>query len=149
MQSWLPFSMKGLDIISIHFDGGCRPSNPGNKYGSYEILLCGRSVKVESRVELGYGTNNEAEFNILIRALDWTLDELDRAGFSPKAFSLWLHTDSTIVRNRLLGRNQTIRTESQRRMQWLADDCLALIRQFGHVRVDWNGRELNVARFGH
>jgi hypothetical protein len=53
----------------IYFDGGCL-GNPGQKYGSFQVKLDGTEVLKRSRVDFGFGTNNEAEFNALKLALD-------------------------------------------------------------------------------
>ncbi len=54
--------------VTVRFDGGCL-GNPGRKYGSYRIEDDWVVIAQESRFELGFGTNNEAEFESLIRAL--------------------------------------------------------------------------------
>ena len=55
--------------VEIYFDGGCL-GNPGQKYGSFQVKLDGREIVKRSRVDFGFGTNNEAEFNALKLALD-------------------------------------------------------------------------------
>jgi ribonuclease HI len=62
------------DMISIYFDGLCRPRNPGGvaTYG-YVIYQDGKKVKSESGV-IGSGagmTNNVAEYSALKRAVEW------------------------------------------------------------------------------
>ncbi len=130
--------------ITIHFDGGCQP-NPGNKYGSFEVLLDGIRVHKAERVKLGWGTNNEAEFDIFIEALKWVQNELPKGGFEPHKFDLEAFTDSTIVRNRLV--KPHLRGNS--RMWKLANRCLAIALKFRSFRANWNRRDRNVARFGH
>ena len=44
--------------------------NPGQKYGSFQVKLDGKEILKRSRVDFGFGTNNEAEFNALKLALD-------------------------------------------------------------------------------
>jgi len=61
-------------MISIYFDGLCRPRNPGGvaTYG-YVIYQDGKKVKSESGV-IGSGagmTNNVAEYSALKRAVEW------------------------------------------------------------------------------
>ena len=138
-----------MQTIEIEFDGGCRPTNPGNKYGSYKVLLDRSEIKSVSEVELGQGTNNEAEFETLLQALEWTLGSLKDYGYSPMEYHLRMWTDSTLVRNRIIGRNQTRKSEPQRRMFDLAAKCLALINQFRSMDILWRSREHNVATFGH
>ena len=100
------------ETIQIHFDGGCRPTNPGNKYGSWEVLLNGKSVHKKGRVEFGWGTNNEAEFEALEGALSWCVENLRNGGFDSNSFRLEMFTDSTVVKNRVAGRNTSIDRKS-------------------------------------
>ena len=136
------------NLIEIHFDGGCRPTNPGNKYGSYEITLNGNRVHKVSREEFGWGTNNEAEFDALIKALGW-MDSNIKTSFNPKDFSVKMYTDSTIVRNRIANRNGKSKGSASRRMSVLTQKCLSYLGQYGFHDITWNGRSNNVERFGH
>lgn len=135
--------------ITIQFDGGCKPTNPGNKYGSYEVLLNGLSVFKASRVEFGWGTNNEAEFDSLIAALNFTVENLLNGGFDTREYDVSLFTDSTIVRNRLNGSKVKSKGEAGIRMLELAHKCLLRLYQFKSYSIEWQPREHNVKRFGH
>lgn len=137
------------NVISIYFDGGCRPTNPGNKYGSWQVSLEGNYIFHNSLVEFGYGTNNEAEFDSLIAALDWTLEELPKGGFSPKIYALQLFTDSTIVHNRIALKRVTGKEEPAQRMGRLTQQCLIRLEKFRGHSIEWQRRDANVARFGH
>jgi ribonuclease HI len=62
------------DMISIYFDGLCRPRNPGGvaTYG-YAIYQDGKKVKIGCGV-VGSGagmTNNVAEYSALKHAMEW------------------------------------------------------------------------------
>lgn len=138
-----------METIEIRFDGGCKPTNPGNKYGSFEVRLHGKRVYLESRKALGWGTNNEAEFEMLLLALDWTRRNLQREGFNPNRYRVEMLTDSTIVRNRVAGHNRTRKSEPQQRMFALASACLDQLKAFCSHRITWNPRGCNVALFGH
>lgn len=136
--------------LIIKFDGGCRPTNPGNKYGSYQVELpSGEIVHAESRFELGWGTNNEAEFEALRQALNWTLTNLKLEGFEPITYALEIHTDSTILKNRIDGKYALCKTEPQQRMAKLSASCNEYLKHFGAFRVVWEKRDSNVATFGH
>lgn len=135
--------------ITIRFDGGCRPTNPGNKYGSFEVSLNGRSVVLVSRIELGWGTNNEAEFEIFVKALLWTDTELKRAGNTPDQFHLEAFSDSITVINRLKGIAKANKKDAGRRMQSRSDKCLSFARKYLSFEVYWNNRRHNVNKFGH
>jgi len=138
-----------MNKLTIRFDGGCRPTNPGNKYGSYEVTLNGRQISLVSRMELGHGTNNEAEFQILNRALGWVVEQISMAGNTPDDFILELFTDSTIVVNRLTGKYNKCKSEAQKRMAECSSHCLKYMVRFKSFHVQWNSREYNVQRFGH
>jgi ribonuclease HI len=56
----------------------------------------------ESRFELGHGTNNEAEFEALIRALQNLREISHRTGVDLAITSVRVITDSMIVRNRMM-----------------------------------------------
>lgn len=104
----------------------------------------GRQVGLVSRFDLGHGTNNEAEFESLIKALDWTLEKLDAAGLSSELYSLAIFTDSMIVRNRIVGRYK-----SNNRMGKLCKVAMDRIKMFTGHRIEWNSRDNNVEKFGH
>lgn len=107
------------------------------------------SVFKESWVELGTGTNNEAEFDILILALSRTLEYLELEAFPPSLYTVHLFTDSTIVRNRLTGANRKNKKEYEKRMFTLTQEVLELLASFKTWEITWNSRVNNVARFGH
>jgi hypothetical protein len=86
--------------VEIFFDGGCL-GNPGQKYGSFQVLFDGKQIAGRNRVEFGHGTNNEAEFNSLKLALDEAVAWLETKGIDLNTLSLAIETDSMIVRNRL------------------------------------------------
>ncbi len=132
--------------IEIHFDGGCKP-NPGQKYGSFEVLLDGRSVHKITRLDLGHGTNNEAEYETLIEAVRWTYLNLLSGGFHPDQFCVEVFTDSSIVRNGVM--RPARRKNRSGRMIALAEKCLLIARHFKSFTARWNPRQKNVNRFGH
>ena len=135
--------------VEIYFDGGCL-GNPGQKYGSFQIKLDGKEIIKRSRVDFGFGTNNEAEFNALKLALDEAMSWFLKNGIELKSLSLIVETDSTIVRNRLVVKNVIFKKyPSSQRMFALANECLGIMNQFGKFVVIWKGRANNVERFGH
>jgi len=141
--------VKTVRRVEIYFDGGCR-GNPGQKYGSFQVKLDGKQILKRSRVDFGFGTNNEAEFNALKLALDELLGWCQARGTGLKTLALAVETDSTIVKNRLVMKNVIFKQyPSSQRMFALANECLAVMRQFGEFNVVWKGRANNVERFGH
>ena len=144
-----PKPVKTTGKVEIFFDGGCL-GNPGQKYGSFQVLLDGKQVASRNRVDFGHGTNNEAEFNSLKLALDEAVGWFQSKAIELKTLSLVVETDSTIVRNRLVVKNVIFKKyPSSQRMFALANECLAITNQFGKFDVVWRGRENNVERFGH
>lgn len=138
-----------MNKITISFDGGCKPTNPGNKYGSFEVCFNGRKVILVSRKELGFGTNNEAEFDILIEALIWTVREIENSGAKIMDFDMEVFSDSMIVVNRLNSKNTKAKSEPQMRMKNLTVKCLGKMVKFKSFKATWNGRSANVFKFGH
>ncbi len=100
------------------------------------------------RIEFGHGTNNEAEFDALIAALDWTKEALDAGGFFPKDFTVKVLTDSMIVVHRLRN-NSKSKTEPEQRMFTLANRCLEHLVKFKGFEAEFVNRERNVSLFGH
>lgn len=139
------------NVISIYFDGGCSP-NPGNKYGSYEVVLDNYPICRGSRISFGHGTNNEAEFN----ALEEALKDLHRwsviTGFDLSSMQVKVETDSKILCNRMkhnrIHKKLKYR-EASVRMFSLAEDILKYALLFESFEVQWKPREHNVERFGH
>jgi ribonuclease HI len=143
-------------LYVVTFDGGCRPKNPGNKYGSWCVVLqhgdadsWKREVVRASRVELGHGTNNEAEFEALIHALHAM--HMDAAANGVEGYRVRMLTDSVIVRNRIEGRTRRSIGEAGLRMAVLTKQCHDYLRDKRCVgyRIEWRGRENNVKEFGH
>lgn len=136
-------------LIQIYFDGGCRPTNPGNKYGSYEVVLNSDTIQLVSQVELGWGTNNEAEFDMLLLALQFAVSSCADYGYSLYQTSIEVFTDSTIVANRINNRAIGGKGEPAQRMGRLTKCCLHYMDQFSSAITYWQRREANVTRFGH
>ena len=135
----------------IQFDGGCVP-NPGKKYGSFSISL--ESFYIERRrFDLGHGTNNEAEFEALEAALKELAEASAKARVNPKFITVHVITDSTIVSNWLevFRAFKPERCKNARRvaMSEYAGRCVALLDYFQRFSVEWQGRDANVAKFGH
>jgi ribonuclease HI len=144
-----PQPVTTTGMVEVFFDGGCL-GNPGQKYGSFQVLFDGKQVVGRNRVEFGHGTNNEAEFNSLKLALDEAVAWLAANGIDLNTLSLAIETDSMIVRNRLVKKNVIFKKyPSSQRMFALATECLGIMNRFGKFDVVWKGRENNVERFGH
>ena len=136
----------------IQFDGGCRP-NPGHKYGSYSIDLDGSFEITRLQFPLGFGTNNEAEFESLIAALAELQKSCRKAGVSMKELDVSIFTDSTIVRNWIqnyrVPNPKNIKNPRRLVMGSLATQCIQLLSPFKAFTIEWNSRDRNVEKFGH
>lgn len=136
----------------IQFDGGCKP-NPGNKYGSYEVLLDDVFNLSRNRFPLGWGTNNEAEFESLLMALKDLHEACEKSQVNPVVIEVEIYTDSTIVKNWLLNFNQTdprkVKNARRLAMYGLAEKCISQLKGFHSFTIQWNPRAKNVETFGH
>lgn len=142
-------------IAIIQFDGGSKP-NPGEKYGSYAITLDDTFAIECTRFPLGYGTNNEAEFESLLEALIQLRKSCWRAQVEANTIHVSIFTDSMIVRGwiqRLQAkpRHKPAKNADVRRvvMFGLAGRCFEALKPFKSFTIEWNSRDRNVEKFGH
>jgi ribonuclease HI len=142
---WMPIPNE----LEVRFDGGCAPTNPGMKYGSYSVRFKGKIVLRVLRSQFGRGTSNEAEFDALALALKDTISSLEHEGREPSEFSVSIFSDSTILVHRISGRNKKGKTEASNRMARYADICRNMLSRFLESRIKWEPRHKNVLEFGH
>lgn len=147
-QMTLPFDgtepPESPDIILV-FDGGSR-GNPGWGYGSYAIQRVSDGAQRLERLELGDGyTNNEAEYDTLIAALQDLVHRLEVAGRAPVEFALEVRGDSSLVLNQLEGTWKA----KEPRMRQRRDACRRLLGRFGAVKLTAQPREESVRVLGH
>jgi ribonuclease HI len=129
----------------IAFDGGSR-GNPGQGYGSYVLVRTQDGARLLERLEFGDDTtNNEAEYDTLIAALQDLVGRIGKAGRQPQEFALEVRGDSALVINQLQGRWQA----KEPRMRERRDRCLRLLRRFGAVNLKTQPREESVRVLGH
>ena len=130
------------------FDGGSR-GNPGQGYGSFALIssgLWGDSKERIHRLDFGGGmTNNQAEYDSLIAALELLIREVGGLGYDPRSVALEVWGDSMLV----------IR---QVRREWKVKDgklrprckrARELLSQFGRTNLQRQRREKSVALLGH
>jgi ribonuclease HI len=132
--------VPGADY-TIVFDGGSL-GNPGQGYGSYEIIGPEGSIAAHT---LQFGndvTNNQAEFRALIGALE---DLLARTGAEARSRSLAVRGDSQLV---IRGLNGEWRVKHPG-LQPLHRQASDLLRRFGSVDLAWHPRRESVRAFGH
>lgn len=130
--------------IRIIFDGGSR-GNPGEGYGSYQLRWPGAPPQV---VRLRFGnniTNNEAEYDTLISALDAVLKRLVDSGAAPRTAQLDVRGDSLLVINQVMGEWKC----KDARMEKRRDRVRSLLKQFGEWNLTHHDRENSVRALGH
>ncbi len=137
--------MKRKPGYVLVFDGGSR-GNPGPGYGSYAVT---RTDTGQSRLErLDFHrrmTNNEAEYETLIVALEDLLSKLSHDGQRPGEFSVEIRGDSRLVIDQVTGRWKA----RDPRMARYRDRVRNLLERFGKVRLVQQPRARSVAILGH
>jgi ribonuclease HI len=117
-------------MITAYFDGGAR-SNPGPAgYGVYIVDDQG-TVRAELAGSLGIATNNIAEYNGLIAALQWAVDHnLD---------AITIKGDSLLIIEQMRG-NYKVKNEGLKPLHMRAR---MLVMQIGNVKFEHVPREMN------
>ncbi len=130
--------------IRIVFDGGSR-GNPGEGYGSFAMEWPGIPREI---VQLKFGdrvTNNEAEYDTLIAALEAIRDRLVEQQIDPKTTSLSIWGDSLLVCNQVKGEWKC----KEPRLQVRLNRVLSLLGNFGNPELSHHPREKSVEILGH
>jgi ribonuclease HI len=130
--------------IEIIFDGGSH-GNPGQGYGSYAARWPGANQQI---VRLRFGervTNNEAEYDTLIAALEATLKRLEDQHADLSSASLEIRGDSLLVVNQVMGRWEC----KEPRLQVRCDRVRYLLQHFGRWQLTHHRREHSVETLGH
>jgi ribonuclease HI len=110
--------------LNIYSDGGAR-GNPGPAAAAYMILADKQVIKSDSRF-LGVKTNNQAEYEGLIAALQYALT------LNPEAITC--HLDSELVAKQLNGQYRV--KNAQLQVYWQkARELLLQFKQFSIVSV--------------
>jgi len=117
-------------LITAYFDGGAR-SNPGPAgYGVYIVDDAG-NVLAELSGSLGNTTNNIAEYQGLIAALQWAVDH--------NLTAITIKGDSLLIVEQMRG-NYKVKNEGLRPLHMKAR---MLVMQIGDVKFEHVRRELN------
>jgi ribonuclease HI len=130
--------------IVVIFDGGSR-GNPGQGYGSYALRWPGQQQQI---VQLRFGdrvTNNEAEYDTLIAALEAIGQRLEDSGAAPKTAKVEARGDSLLVINQVKG----LWEAKEQRLQVRRDRVRELLKNFGSWQLNHHGREHSVETLGH
>lgn len=129
----------------IIFDGGSK-GNPGPGYGSYVLIR--QQDDRERLVRLDFGremTNNEAEYETLIAALQSLVERIQLAGQSPNTYSVEIRGDSKLVLNQVSG---TWKAKDDR-MRALRNRVRRVLSRFGAYSLIHHDREESVRVLGH
>lgn len=117
-----------MSEAELYVDGASF-GNPGPS-GIGVVLKIGDNI-VERSEDIGWGTNNEAEYRALITGLREALDH--------GVDTLHVRADSQLIVRQVTGQYKIKKKELQR----LAIEARALIEQFGSVRFEHVLRDLN------
>ncbi len=130
--------------IRVIFDGGSK-GNPGQGYGSYALEWPGFPRQL---VQLKFGdrvTNNEAEYDTLIAALEAISKRLKESGADARTAKLDIWGDSLLVISQIKGEWKVNKAELETRR----DRARSLLAAFGQARLSHHNREKSVAVLGH
>ena len=117
-------------MITAYFDGGAR-SNPGPAgYGVYIVDDAG-TVVAELSGSLGIATNNVAEYNGLLAALQWAIDN--------NLTAITVKGDSLLIIEQMRG-NYKVKNEGLKPLHMKAR---MLVMQIGNVKFEHVPRENN------
>ena len=125
-----PASRSRDGMITAYIDGGSR-GNPGPAGYGVQIVGDDGAVVAELYGSLPHATNNVAEYNGLLAALAWAVDQGQR--------SLHIRSDSELLVKQLRGEYRV----KNPGLQPLYQDARALIGRIGRVTFEHVRRELN------
>jgi ribonuclease HI len=126
--------------ISLVFDGGSS-GNPGQGYGSYQLTVRGKTEPPKRLQFSAQHTNNEAEYDTLIAALEAII----RRAKDPSRVELDIRGDSQLVIKQITG----VWKIKDPRMQQRVRRVHALLAQLGSWRATWHDRSKSVQALGH
>lgn len=130
--------------IRVVFDGGSK-GNPGVGYGSYALDWPGLPQQI---VQLQFGnrvTNNEAEYDTLIAALEGIIDRLEDQDAELATAQLDIRGDSQLVIKQVHGEYKC----KNSRMRVRCDRVRELLAEFDDWSLTHHGREHSVRILGH
>ena len=136
--------MFEFDFLAV-VDGGSRGNGAANEgYGSY-VLSTRDGRKDTIRLDLGTATNNEAEYQTLIAALNDLVGRIQRADRAPSGYSLLAHTDSQLMVGQL---TQGWKVKAAN-LRPLVNDATGLMQAFGRCDLVKVPRDEIVRVLGH
>jgi ribonuclease HI len=126
--------------IMLVFDGGSS-GNPGQGYGSYQLTVRGKAEPPKRLQFSTQHTNNEAEYDTLIAALE----AIVRRAKDPQRVDLDIRGDSQLVIKQITGGWKV----KDPRMQQRVRRVHALLEQLGSWHAMWHDRANSVKALGH
>jgi probable phosphoglycerate mutase len=134
----------GAPDYVVVFDGGSE-GNPGFGYGSYAVIARDGRQRVR-RLDFGDDmTNNEAEYDTLIAALEDISERVEAVGKRPSDFTIEVRGDSNLVLRQVRGEWKA----KNERMRHRRDIVRSLLSRFGGYRLVEQPREESVKVLGH
>ncbi len=112
-----------MDQITIYTDGASR-GNPGSSASGFIVYLNGRQAAKEAAFN-GKATNNFAEYNAVILAMKWCMENIK----PHRESALALYSDSELVVRQLSGQYKI----KAKKMQELNAEARALSKNFASV----------------
>lgn len=112
------------------FDGATEPTNPGHR-GIGALLISPQGERFTISENIGFGTNNEAEYLACIALLEKAVER--------GAENIIVRGDSMLVINQITG-EWGVNSE---RLDRLATQAKRLISRFRKARISWTPREQN------
>ena len=113
-------------------------------FGSFAIEMGGHPSP-PVRLQMGHGTNNEAEYLSLLSGLETALEVLKAKKISPKKAALEVRGDSQLVINQLSG---TWKAKDPR-MRAYRDQSRKHLRRFGSTQLIHQPRNATLRILGH
>ncbi len=132
------------DRYVLVFDGGSL-GNPGPAYGTFRIQRGRELLGPPHRLNLGNGTNNEAEYGTLIAGLKTLRASILAAGERTQDIDLEIRGDSLLVVEQLNGRWKV----RDSRMRELHAEAKRWMDAFRRVRLVHQPRRTSVRLLGH
>lgn len=153
LSDWVPLqrfrahrreSAENEGRFTIIFDGGSR-GNPGPGYGSYTLLIDNQPSQLTRLDFEDDMTNNEAEYETLIRALEDLQGQLAVIGRDPRGVDVLVLGDSQLVISQVTG----VWKARDPRMLQRRNRVRVLVQTYSHVSFKKRAREEIVEVLGH
>lgn len=143
LEATVSAARRMIEYVLV-FDGGSQ-GNPGPAYGSYRFGPKRGKLGNPQRLDLGRGTNNEAEYATLIAGVQAVLADLRGRKTRPSTVTLEIRGDSQLVIRQVEGAWKA----KDARMRDFRDEARSLLSAFAAVRYTHQPRSRSVSLLGH